>query len=174
MQDVVRLYDLLKEDPYADVSRIGVLGGSRGAVMTYLLMKRVSWVKAAVVMSGVSNLLDESFRPKMQEVYTELFGPSREERVKRSVLEWVDQLPKNVPLLLMHGTADWRVNPLHTLKLVEACYHHKIPCSLIWYEGGDHTLTDHHYRSTLTATISWFNRYVRDGEPLPDLESHGE
>ncbi len=173
LNDVRELYGLLAADPCADVSRIGMFGGSRGGMMTYLMLRESSWIKAAATMAGAADLVDTSFRPVMEEHYARMFGGAPEERKNRSVLSWVQDLPKHVPLLLMHGTADWRVNPLESLRLAQRCYEERIPCRYISYEGADHSLTEV-YGESVHQLVSWFDRYVRDLAPLPDLEPHGE
>lgn len=173
LQDIRGLYDLLEGDPRADISRLGMFGGSRGGMMTYMLLREVSWIKAAATMAGSADLIDTSFRPEMDAHYERMFGGTFIEREKRSVLSWVQDLPKDVPLLLMHGTADWRVNPLDSLRLAQRCYEEHIPCRYISYEGADHGLMEVHGEST-GQLISWFQKYVRDLAPLPDLEPHGD
>lgn len=172
MNDIYRLYDLLKEDARADVSRIGMYGGSRGGMATYRCLRSVSWIKAAVTVAGSANLMDTDFRPEMEGHYQLMFGGSMIERQKRSVLEWVDELPKDVPMLVMHGTADWRVDPMDSLELGRRCIKANVPCRLIMYEGADHSLTEV-WREAYHESLQWFHRFVRDGAPLPDLEPHG-
>jgi dipeptidyl aminopeptidase/acylaminoacyl peptidase len=172
INDVACLYDLLARDDRADETRIGMYGASRGGMMTYLLLRRVSWVKTAVTLGGSAELRDTTFRPKMKEHYEKMFGGALEECEKRSVLAWAHELPKHVPLLLMHGTADWRVDPMDSIRLATRCYEERIPCRLVLYEGADHSASER-WKHAYAEARSWFDRFVRDGEPLPNLEPHG-
>ena len=172
VNDVLRLYDLLRHDARADALRIGMYGGSRGGMMTYLCLRYASWIKAAVSVCGVASLMDTSFRPEMEAHYQEVFGGGVAERRARSVLEWVDELPKTTPLLLLHGTADWRVNPMDSLLLAQRCYQEKVPCRLVMYEGTDHQFSEH-WDEAERESLTWLNRFVRDGEALPNMEPHG-
>ena len=54
--DVMSLFDLIDNDVCADSGRIGMYGGSRGGMMTYLAMAKTSRIRAAVIRCGVSDL----------------------------------------------------------------------------------------------------------------------
>jgi len=73
----------------------------------------------------------------------------------------------------MHGTADWRVNPLNSLQLSEKLYKDKIPHRLIMYEGADHGLTEVYY-GYQNEVFHWFERFLKKGEKLPNLKPHGK
>lgn len=174
IEDVLQLYNILKKYPRADVSRIGMYGGSRGGMMTYLALAKVDWIKAAVIVAGTNNMLDDpTFRPEMENHYIKIFGGSVKEKKRRSAIYWVDKLPKNVPVLLMHGTSDWRVNPLDSLHMAEKMYEQKIPYRLVMFEGGDHGLFEYRQKVNEMA-VEWMDRYVKKGDALPNLEPHGD
>ena len=61
VNDVVSLIPLLKQLPYVDPQRIGMMGHSRGGMMTYLSLKQETLagahdIQAAVVVGGVADL----------------------------------------------------------------------------------------------------------------------
>lgn len=174
IEDVLELYNILKQYQRADVSRVGMYGGSRGGMMTYLALAKVEWLKAAVIVAGLNNIPgDKTFRPEMKDHYIKMFGRSMKEKKKRSAIYWVDKLPKNVPILLMHGTSDWRVNPLDSLHMAEKMYEQKIPYRLVMFEGADHGLFEYKQEANEMA-IKWMDGYVKNGETLPNLEPHGD
>ena len=174
IEDVMNLYKILKSYSRADIKRIGMYGASRGATMTYLMLARVKWLKAAVTSAGPTDLVRQSKeRPEMKKVFIKMFGGSLQEMKNRSAQYFVDNFPKKVPILILHGTADWRVNPLDSLELVQKLLKLKIPYRLIMYEGGDHGLMEYRKESN-AAIINWFDRYVKNGEKLPNLKPHGE
>ncbi len=174
IEDVLNLYPILKKYSRADASRIGMYGASRGGMMTYLALARTDWIKAAVIVAGTTDLLTKKeFRPEMEDHYIKMFGGNEEELKKRSVLYWADKLPKNVPILLMHGTADWRVNPLDSIRMAEELYKNKVPYRLVIFEGGDHYLSEQKQQSS-EMSIDWMNRFVKNCESLPNLEFHGK
>lgn len=137
------------------------------------MLAETDWVKAAVVISGALDYGDDAFRPEMTAHYEKMFGGSKEEREKRSVVCWPEKPPKNVPILLMNGTSDWRVDPRSALRFSEKLLDLKIPHRLVMFEGDDHMLTGHWQESRAMAAL-WLERFVRNGESLPDMEVHGE
>ncbi len=178
VNDVMNLFPLLEMQPAADTRRIGMYGGSRGGMMTYLALTRTERIQAAVIRCGVADLTGwTEDRSDMQQVYEELipgFSPGDESALKRrSAVYWAEKLCKTTPILLMQGTADWRVNPLSALRMAEALLKTRHPYRLVMFEGSDHTLNEHaEERDQLTR--DWFDRFVRNRESLPNLEPHGD
>ncbi len=170
---VLALKEFIDADDRADAERMGFYGASRGGMTTFRLLAETDWAKAAVVISGLLTLMDDTFRPKMKEHFEKMFGGSQEERRKRSALSWPETLPKHVPILLMNGTSDWRVDPRTALHLSEKFLDLKIPHRLVMFEGDDHRLTKHLPESR-ALSLAWLDRFVRNGEPIPDMEPNGE
>ena len=147
-------------------------------MMTYMAMTRMPELRAVAVGGGVTDhftLLAD--RPGMESVYQELV-PDYENRrdaalEERSAVMWADQIPTNIPMLIMHGTSDWRVKPDQSLRLALELEKYRIPFRLIMFEGGDHGLSEFNSEVEEQA-LHWFNKYVRDKEPLPDMEYHGK
>lgn len=173
LQATLSLKQLIHADDTADASRIGLYCASHGAITTFRLLAETDWVKAAVVISGSLDIRDDTFRPEMQEKYAEMFGGSVEERTRRSVLAWPEKLPKNVPILLMNGTADWRVDPRSAVRLSEKLIDLRVPHRLVMFEGGDHFLAEY-WQESRTMAIAWLDRFVRQNGALPDLTPHGK
>ncbi len=73
----------------------------------------------------------------------------------------------------MHGSADWKVNIQDSIKMSEKLYELKIPFRFIAYEGTDHDLAE--VRKEANEQISiWFERFLKNKEPLPNLKLHGK
>jgi dipeptidyl aminopeptidase/acylaminoacyl peptidase len=178
VNDVVILTEALAEIDAADTARIGMYGWSRGGMMTFIALTKTNKIRAAVVGGAVSNQFSSIVdRPEMEtRVLVELV-PNYEtsknaELEKRSAIKWVDQFPKNVPILMLHGNSDWRVRPEQSLTLALAFEKERIPYRLIMFEGGDHGITEHREEVNVQV-ISWFNKYLKRNEPLPNMEYHG-
>ena len=180
VHDVLNLIPLLESLPEeADASRMGMIGFSRGGLMTYLALTGTERMKAAAVVSGVGDSRSGiKKRPDMEtHVYAELipnyWEVKQEALLARSPVAWPERLCPTTPLLLLHGTADWRVDPGESMSLARGLLDLRRPYRLVMYEGADHGLSE--YREEAYEQIrSWMDRYVRDGEALPDLEPHGD
>jgi dipeptidyl aminopeptidase/acylaminoacyl peptidase len=179
VDDVMNLIPLLQSLPQADPKRIGMCGYSRGGMMTYLALARTDRIAAAVVGFGISDAFETvASRPDMEtNVFAELVPDFRQDRAAaleaRSAVRWVEKLNKNTPILLLHGTADWRVSPMQALQMATALYQHNHPFRFVLLEGAAHGLRE--FRPEVNRlTKDWLDRYVRDRQPWPSLEPHGE
>jgi len=178
VDDVLNLIPLLQNSDKVDSSKLGIYGWSRGGMMTYLALQKTSVFKAAVVGGGLSDLtMMMSSRPDMEEVYYDVIpGYAKHKTASldaRSAIKNVDKIPKTTPILMLHGTADWRVVPQMALDLASSFQKSAIPYRLILFEGGDHGLSEHTLEVDQQVK-AWFNRYVKDGEKLPNLHPHGK
>lgn len=178
VNDVLILTEVLKEIEGADHERIGMLGWSRGGMMTYLALTKTNKIKAAAVGGAISDLFENiADRPEMETgVMAELipgYANNKEvELTNRSAVKWADKFKKDVPILMLHGNADWRVKPEQSLKLALEFEKYRVPYRLIMFEGGDHGINEHRIEVN-EQVISWFDRFLKNNEPLPDMKYHG-
>ncbi|MTI20294.1 peptidase [Fulvivirga sp. RKSG066] len=124
INDVLNLIKTAEYLPKANVARLGMMGWSRGGMMTYLSLKRPGLIKTAVVVNGPTDLqplLTE--RPEMEMVCHQLipnYSENKEEELqKRSVVYWTEELDKNASLLILCGTEDEQVNPNQAHKIAD-------------------------------------------------------
>ncbi|TSC72185.1 MAG: peptidase [Parcubacteria group bacterium Gr01-1014_38] len=171
--DVLNLRRVLKRHPRADVRRIGMIGWSRGGLMTYLALAKVRWIRAAVSVAGVADVAAlESDRPEMARRLRRMFRHTPRSVAQRSAIRQVRSFSRTAPLLLIHGTADWRVSPLQSMRLGEQLYRHRIPFRLVVLEGADHGLSGFRKEEN-RLTKEWLDRYVKGQRTLPNLRPHG-
>ena len=173
IEDVLTLQKIIKKYRRANANKVGMYGISRGGMMTYLSLAKVKWIKVAVIVGGETNLIRmEKLRPEMIGLHKEMFGGSLAEKKKRSALFWPHLFPKKTPVLIMHGCSDWRVSPLDSIELSQKLLELHIPHRLVLYEGADHSLSENTNEST-KMTISWFDRFLKNHEPIPNTKPHG-
>ncbi|MDU8887224.1 prolyl oligopeptidase family serine peptidase [Yeosuana sp. MJ-SS3] len=178
VNDVHNLIPLLANEKMADTSRMGIYGYSRGGLMTYRTISESCKFKAAIIGAGVTNSIRGiDKRPEMEQyVYSQLIPDYKNNKEKglkdRSPIFWTDRLCKTTPIMLLHGSSDWRVSPEDALDMADSLYKYKHPFRFHFYEGADHGLSE--YRSEVWQDVQeFFDYYVRDLEPLPNMEPHG-
>jgi dipeptidyl aminopeptidase/acylaminoacyl peptidase len=165
VHDVLNLLPLAKSLGYVDMSNVFVLGESRGGMETYLALKNGMPVNAAAVVSGEADLAAGSKdRPEMiYQVYRQIipdFAKRGPELLReRSVVAWPEKI--NTPILILHGTADWRTDPQNQALAVAGKLQalHKT-YELILYAGDSHGLP-FHWRERDQRIVDWFKRYLK-------------
>ena len=177
VNDVVNLIPLLSDVEKADTARIGMYGWSRGGMMTYLALTKTDKIKAAIIGSGMADaFIMTKKRPEMDTVFSELapgYFQNRDSVLKlRSAVYWVEKISPATPLLLLTGSADWRVSPEEQLEMVNKLYEIKHPLRFILFEGGQHSLIEH-TDEVNHAARTFLDTYVRDRKTFPSLEPHG-
>jgi dipeptidyl aminopeptidase/acylaminoacyl peptidase len=178
VNDVLNLLPVLNNIPGADTSRIGMFGWSRGGMMTYIALTKTNRIKTAVVGSGLADLFELiKSRPvfdSMYQGYIPGYLQHKQQSLEsRSAVYFADRICKTTPLLILHGSADWRVPAGQVFALAEKLYEAKQPFRFHFYEGGQHSLSEFSDK-WYPEIVSWFDDYLRDGKNWPSLEVHGE
>ncbi len=180
-KDVDHIIDLIKNlsvFPEADTSRIGIFGWSRGGMESYMLLKRLTNIKAMAVGGALTNM-ESSFaaRPEMDSVVASRvpnFKDNRSNEIeKRSAVKWADKLPKTTPILILHGNADWRVGPDQPLEMAMALNKYQVPYRLVMFEGADHAINEH-LPDLRVQILLWFRRYLLKSDRFPNMKPHGQ
>jgi len=165
VDDVAELFKYIPNIENADPKRIGIYGASRGGMQTFLTLKAVKNVKAIATIAGNSDLLKGlTYRPTMEGVYKHRIPNYSENKIaeleKRSVLKWLDQLPVNIPILLLHGTADKQVSVNHSIDLADALIKNNIPHKLVLYPDDNHGLMKNKEKAN-KELVEWFRKYLK-------------
>ncbi|MDI3320897.1 alpha/beta hydrolase family protein [Pinibacter soli] len=177
IDDVMNLIPLLASISNADTSRMGIYGVSRGGMMTYKALTKTNRFKAAISISGsadeVQGMKD---RPEFDSLYLELVpGYSKNKMAalqERSAFYFAEQMNKSTPILILQGTADWRVPTNEVLPLVDKLYTIKHPVRFILFEGGTHGLME--YIDEIYRQMKlFFDIYVKEAKKWPTLEPNG-
>ncbi len=164
VNDVLRLVEIAKTMKYADANRIAMMGGSRGGRMTYqALRKNHEDIKAAIVIAGVSDAeLSIKNRPEMEINVYKRFVPSYEENKAealryRSPIKWADEMSPNTPILMLHGTSDWRVSIEHSRKMAAELERLGRDYQFNEYPLGNHGLSFHEEQAH-KAILEWLHQ----------------
>ncbi len=179
VNDVLILPEVLEEVEDADTDKIGMYGWSRGGMMTYIALTKTDKIKAAVVGGALADAYQNiEDRPNMESgVYAKYIPNYKSNKTaeldKRSALKWADKFSKNVPILMLHGNADWRVKPEQSLKLALEFEKYRVPYRLIMFEGGDHGISEHKAEVN-EQVLDWFDKYLKENLAIPNMEFHGK
>ena len=178
VNDVLNLIPLFNHVKNTDTSKMGIYGWSRGGMMTYLTLTKTNKFKAAVVGGGASDLrmVMETRKDTFETVYFDNIPNYTKNKAdalnKRSAINQVENISKTTPILMLHGTSDWRVVPEMALDLSKAFVKNKIPHRLVLFEGGNHGLSEFNQEVDAMAK-QWFDDYLKNDKKLPDLNPHG-
>jgi dipeptidyl aminopeptidase/acylaminoacyl peptidase len=177
VDDVLNLLPLLTRITTADTTRVGMLGWSRGGMETYRALTLTCQMKAAVIAGGMADVfLSVKNNPNIDSNIAHLapgYYQNRDSVLRaRSAVYWADKICPTTPLLLLHGSADWRVLPQESFEMVNKLYQLKHPLRFELLEGGQHSIIEH-YQVVNTTIRDFLDTYVRDEKKWPSLEPHG-
>lgn len=175
VDDALNLIPLLDSLPYVDGSRLGLVGGSRGGMMAFQMLRRTNRFRAAITFGAPTAIHTEGkhayIRSTMRK-YLPAGADEQYEAEQRSVVCWADRLCATTPLLVLHGTGDRRVPGEHALHLGLELQRLHFPYRLIMYENADHVLAGRRAES-MTDMRWWLTTYVQSQSPLPRTGPHG-
>ncbi len=166
VDDVLNLIPLADELDFADTTKWGVEGWSRGGMMTYLTLTRTNIFKCAIVTGGIANLRCNSEESKfMNRLYKISISDDDAENFNtkcesRSIINFTEKLSAETPLLIIHGTNDNRVLPHDSLDLAYKLQNLKRIYRLVMLEGGDHFLRKHRKEVDVLRKM-WYEKYLK-------------
>ncbi len=148
VHDVLNLIPVLDSLPQVDPWRIGMMGHSRGGMMTYMALRAdassgANRIRAAVTTGGIADLFLWAEETKLaRDIYRAVIGQMPDQNpdpyIHRSAVYWADQI--NAPLLLLHGESDGTVWKRQSEKLYAAMQQYGKIVGLIIFPGDDHQL----------------------------------
>ena len=143
VNDVLALIELAEAIPEADSDSVGMWGISRGGMMSLIAARRDFRIDALVVEATPTDLmLGLEQRPAMSRVFSTWIPDFDNNPVtaleSRSVMYWLDDLEADLPILILHGAEDGRVDPVHAEQFAAALAERDHPHKLIIFEGDKH------------------------------------
>jgi dipeptidyl aminopeptidase/acylaminoacyl peptidase len=160
VNDVLNLIPLAKSLKFSDADKIVMLGFSRGGMMTYLAIKNGAKIRAAAVVGGITDL-GQTYREReldMKHVIEELVGTKESDWRDRSAYYFPEKI--NVPVLILHGEDDFRVDVSQAKKFAEKLHELGKEYELIIFPDGDHAL-DTNYSERDAKILEFFAKHLR-------------
>ena len=149
----------LVSEGIADPKRMCIVGWSYGGYAALLgVVKEPDLYKCAASIAGVSDLN----QLKTQERFfygglvsaRESIGANKDELKEISPLRQADRI--KVPVLLVHGSADFTVLVSHSLTMAKELRRNHVPTDLVVIKDGDHQLDRQDMRMTLLSKLEAF------------------
>jgi dipeptidyl aminopeptidase/acylaminoacyl peptidase len=164
VHDVVNAVALARRLPEADPRNVFLYGTSRGGMMVYLAIRDGAKVNAAAAVSAMTDLeLEAKRRPAMEaNVWRKLipnYDRDRTQALARRSGTLVAQQVDLPPMLILHGTADWRVDPRDSYEVAEALQARDRPYALHIFDNDVHGVL-WNWRERDRLTIDWFRRHM--------------
>jgi dipeptidyl aminopeptidase/acylaminoacyl peptidase len=165
VHDVLAAIALARRLPEADPDNVFLEGFSRGGMEAMLALGAGARVNAAAIVSPWTDLeLEAKLRPAVvANVWSKLIpnyaaDPPAALAAHSGVrIAKTKDLP---PLLVMHGTADWRADPRNSIEVADVLKARRRPYELHIFEGDVHGL-QWNWRERDRLEIAWFKRYMR-------------
>ena len=165
VNDLMNVVPLAKSLGFIDMNNLFMYGDSRGGMMTYQAIKRDFPVKAAAVFGAFTDMdalikyRPEVYQPKTLKQLWPDFDARKDEIIKsRSAVYWPETL--DVPLLIMHGGADWSVSPSQSLVIAQKLQDLGKTYELVIYAEDGHILSRNQEDRDRRAT-GWFRRHMK-------------
>jgi len=162
VNDILNLISLADEFDFADKSKCGIEGWSRGGMMSYLTLIRKSDFKCAVFIGAISDFKNyvKSSENRIS-IYKKILGDIDFEKKldERTVINFVDKLP-DIPYLIMHGKSDETIPFEQSVKIAEKISEINYNNQLILFEDGDHYLKKHRNEVDVLRR-KWYEKYLR-------------
>lgn len=170
VNDVINLAKTVSEYSQADISRIGLLGVSRGGMMNYLTLRENQKhnlpIKCVINIGGITDLEKTiEYHPEIGTVCEEIIPDYSADKFaaykKRSVIYWVNELPKNCPMLILHSYDDASVTYEQIPSFTDSLEKHHLMFKHIAYKKDNHGIVKH--REHVQQQIDWWlNAYLKN------------
>lgn len=165
INDIINIMEVAKSYPQADTDNWGIEGWSRGGLMTYLMLTKTEKFKAAIILGGISNVRNAVNTPllfnRIKELSDASFGLDDFNSLvnKRSVINFVNTICSQTPMLIIHGNNDERVLVKDPIELSTKLLENENIFRLVLLEGGDHFLKTHR-NEVDEMRKKWYKKYL--------------
>lgn len=170
VNDVINLAKTVSAFQQADVSKIGLIGISRGGMMNYLTLRENQKhnlpIKCVINIGGITDLEKTiEYHPEIGTVCEEIIPNFSADKFaaykKRSVIYWVNELPKKCPMLLLHSYDDASVTYEQIPSFIDSLEKYQLMFKHIAYKKDNHGIVKH--REHVQEQIDWWlNAYLKN------------
>lgn len=159
VEDIINIMQAADELPFADTSRWGMEGWSRGGFMALNVLRQKPVFKAVILSGAICDLTlgFENSSYFADEILRKSGDPGIIDKI--SPLHNVDELPRNTNYLIIHGANDRTVPPGHSINLATALLARECNLRLSILDGGDHFLRSHR-KETERLRYEWLKKYM--------------
>lgn len=167
-QDIVAGVEAtVSANPWIDGNRLGVVGHSYGGFMTDWIVTQTNMFKAAIAISGISDLISVEGTRDGAFGHSRDFGgdlfTSFDNYWKYSAVRYAAKV--KTPILFLHGEADNRVPPSQAEEYFRAIKHFGGTAELVLFPRENHGLPNSaepkHLLETYRWRLYWFDHYVK-------------
>jgi dipeptidyl aminopeptidase/acylaminoacyl peptidase len=167
LNDSLNMIEAARNLPECDTERIAVEGVSRGGMTTCRALLKYDKFRCAIIHAGIADVVSlikvkPIFRELVEKRYEHLSEDRMVQELKKiSAVYFADKLPRNIPVLLMHGTDDTVVPIDQSKTLAARLEEYNIPNKLVIIEGGTHVaLKDGTYKEIDRYRREWLRKYL--------------
>ena len=165
VNDLMNVALLAKSLGFIDLSNMFLYGESRGGMMTYLAIKKHFPANAAAVYGAFTDMemlikdRPQVYSPNVLKQIWPDFDSRKEEILRsRSATYWPESLV--IPTLIMHGGADWSVNPVQSLTIAQKLQSLGKTYELVIYGGDNHILSNNR-EDRDRRVVAWFKKHLK-------------
>ncbi len=167
---VYRAISVLTTLPRVDVTKLGLVGGSFGGIMTFIVAALDSRVKAAIPVLESGYFLD-AFRKKMYSARLVPRGTNFDSPIVRTFLQSFDPLIYaahiRVPTFMMIGTHD-QVTTLDAFNLTYSVIPSGVEKNILILPRAKHEM----FEELDDNTLWWFEYVFKDAPSPPRIDAH--
>lgn len=165
VKDVLALIPILDSMPITDPNRIAMFGWSRGSMMSLIAVTKTNRIKTLVLgATPVDLVLSAINRPSLEhDVFKRLIPGYEFDKLalleERSAIYWPEKIPKDISILMLHGTNDERTSIVPVFKFADTMKSLGVNIELKEFPSGSHTLIESKV-SVYRKVLSWFNEHL--------------
>ena len=164
IDDLMAGVDFIAKRPYVDSSKLGVTGGSAGAVAVDWIIGHTNRFAAAVSTSDIADFQEIWYIGDQPEFEPDKAPFEQAYEKQPSPIDFAANI--KTPTMFIGGDRDYRTPAAcGGQSMFRALKYLKVPTVLIWFEGAGHSIgtsTNPKHRAMRSRhTLRWFDRYLK-------------